>query len=245
MKTTNYKQFKELTGNRNIENAHLIKLTNSIAEKNLLEHFPILVTKKMEVIDGQHRLRAAKRLNIPIHYQVLNADSGILETQLLNANQRSWKPMDFILSYEALGNPNYKRLHEFIESYGLGASGTISLIGNDKNRSWSDFKSGKFEINERKWSEAVTLMLNIRDLIPYMENKSFWKMRDFPRAMKEAYKKVSHERIMEKLVMIAEGRSSKKIIEKSYTKRDYLRQIEDIVNWKVSKDEHIIRLFGN
>ena len=64
-KTTDYSQFKFLPGNRKIAGNILIE---SILEKNKLATHPIVVSKDMFVIDGQHRLDAASSLGIPIYY---------------------------------------------------------------------------------------------------------------------------------------------------------------------------------
>lgn len=50
--TNDYSLFKTLKGNRNINQAHLYRLTKSIKEKYLLS--PIVVNEHFEIIDGQN-----------------------------------------------------------------------------------------------------------------------------------------------------------------------------------------------
>lgn len=66
-KTKNYSLFKKYAKNRDIDGRHVEKLIASIKTANLLDCEPILVNEKMEVIDGQHRLEAAKSLNLDIY----------------------------------------------------------------------------------------------------------------------------------------------------------------------------------
>ena len=65
--TTDYEQFGKLKGNRNINEAQVIGIRNSI-EKIGYQPVPILVNERLEVIDGQHRLEAARTLGIPIYF---------------------------------------------------------------------------------------------------------------------------------------------------------------------------------
>ena len=52
--------FKILDGNRNINLGHVERLVKSIEENGFLK-MPIIVNDNFDVIDGQHRLMAAKK----------------------------------------------------------------------------------------------------------------------------------------------------------------------------------------
>jgi len=69
-KTTNYEIFTFREDNREkIDKKHLARLVESIKSRNLLELRPIMVNEKLEIVDGQHRLLAAKQLGYEIYYQ--------------------------------------------------------------------------------------------------------------------------------------------------------------------------------
>ncbi len=69
-KTKNYEMFTFREDNREkIDQSHVQRLVFSIEKRNLLELRPIIVNEKFEVIDGQHRLMAAKFLDVEIFYQ--------------------------------------------------------------------------------------------------------------------------------------------------------------------------------
>src|SRR6516164_2630090 len=87
--TDDYSQFHFLPGNRDI---HAKQLIQSIQERDMLSTHPILVSKRdmggYYVLDGQHRLVAAKTLKKRIWYVV---DNTIGEEHIpLLQRQRPW-----------------------------------------------------------------------------------------------------------------------------------------------------------
>ena len=66
-RTTVFSIFSPL--NRPIDPRHLAEAGCSDQEKNLLRDNPIAVDHNGCVVDGQHRLKAAEQLGVPIYYQ--------------------------------------------------------------------------------------------------------------------------------------------------------------------------------
>lgn len=64
--TREYRKFKLIKGNRIVDENHVRALMKSMRNKDLL--IPIAVNSKMEVLDGQHRLEARKRLAYDVPY---------------------------------------------------------------------------------------------------------------------------------------------------------------------------------
>lgn len=102
--TKNYDIFKFLEGNRNIDTKHVNSLIESIKNKNLLSVRPILVDEKFNILDGQHRLEAAKMLDLPIFYFQISSDDKS-EIIKLNQNNKNWKLKDF-LKFHSINNNN-------------------------------------------------------------------------------------------------------------------------------------------
>lgn len=125
--------FKILEGNRNINLANVERLVKSIEENGFLQ-MPIIVNENYEVIDGQHRLMAAKQLNSIIYYHKVN--NYDLKTAIaLNRNQSNWSIADYIRSYCDLGYKDYIKLQEFSEAnkdFGLMICAELTSL--DKNR---------------------------------------------------------------------------------------------------------------
>jgi len=69
IKTKDYSIFKKHESNRGIDQNNLKKIVNSIKAEDLLAFRPILVDAQMRVIDGQHRLEAARLLDLDVYYQ--------------------------------------------------------------------------------------------------------------------------------------------------------------------------------
>ncbi len=72
-KTYNYDKFGDLDGNRKLNQSNLNWIIESMRKK--YNPIPIIVNKKMQVIDGQHRLEACRRLNLPVFYLVVMSRS--------------------------------------------------------------------------------------------------------------------------------------------------------------------------
>lgn len=65
--TNEYGLFKNLSGNRFVD--HSGKIAESMKERGLLLA-PIIVNEKKEIIDGQNRFEACKKLNLPVYYVI-------------------------------------------------------------------------------------------------------------------------------------------------------------------------------
>lgn len=114
-KTDELCKFKRLLGNRDITESRVSAIIDSI-EKVGYQPVPILVNEKMEVIDGQGRLEACKRLGLPIYYIVKNG-IGIDECMSMNIKMQNWTIYDFIKSRAEQGNESYVKLMEYSENY--------------------------------------------------------------------------------------------------------------------------------
>ena len=110
--TTNYDMFKFREDNRKeISNVHVRVLVRSITHNNMLKYKPILVNSKMEVLDGQHRLLAAKEIGVPIFYEV-EKDMDIKSIISLQT-QKAWTTTDYINAYAKNGYEDYIKLSDF------------------------------------------------------------------------------------------------------------------------------------
>jgi hypothetical protein len=126
--TTDYAQFNMIVGNRSIKKLHLQKIIKSIDKQNLLDMNPIIVNKELEIIDGQHRLMAAKHLKVPIFYYI--RDKFDVESIALLQTQLRWKAEEYIHLYAtADGNEHYIKLQDYIEVSGLSSLQAISFLG--------------------------------------------------------------------------------------------------------------------
>lgn len=111
-KTSNLSIFKEIDGNRVPNLQHVNRLATSI-RVNGMKCNPILVNENMQVIDGQHRLMAAKESESFVYYIIVKGYS-LSEVHTLNLNQKNWGKKDFMEGYANMGIESYIKLKEFI-----------------------------------------------------------------------------------------------------------------------------------
>jgi hypothetical protein len=131
--TEDHKSFKKILSNRDLVPAHVRNLVADIQRRNLLHLFPIIVNSKMEVIEGQHRVAAAKELKLGIFYIV---DDNVKSTDIaaINANRKSWSGKDYVRFYAREGRAEYKKLETIMSDYPkLTISGAIRLIEKGAN----------------------------------------------------------------------------------------------------------------
>ena len=145
--TKDYDLFKNIDGNRNLNDLHVRRLTKSMDEKQLIS--PIIVNEKYEIIDGQHRFKSQQELNLPVYYMVIPG-YGLEDVQRLNQNTKNWGISDFLDGYCNLGKENYIKLKDFYIQYDFAISISLSIAmgfahGGDQ---WASFKRGDFVFDD-------------------------------------------------------------------------------------------------
>jgi hypothetical protein len=142
--TTDYSIFKYFAHNREVVPAHVRKMIKSILTSNFLKDFPIKVDSEMRVVDGQHRIEAARSLGVPVHYDVIsieNADEAML---LLNVNQRGWSMTDYLNYYTKRGFKQYLLFQQFIEKHCLAIYEGLDILASPYRKRGSNFREGNY-----------------------------------------------------------------------------------------------------
>lgn len=103
--------FNQVKGNRPPNPQHIRRLCESIKTNGILQN-PIIVNEDMDVIDGQHRLLAAKEAKSGVYFIVV-AGYKLNEVQILNLNQKNWTKKDFMEGYADMGVVPYIKLRNF------------------------------------------------------------------------------------------------------------------------------------
>lgn len=170
-KTSNLSMFKQIDGNRIPNLQHVKRLADSIRVYGMKCN-PILVNERMEVIDGQHRLMAAKEAESFVYYIIVNG-YDLKEVHTLNLNQKNWTKKDFMEGYANMGIESYIKLRDFVnKNDDFGFADCIALCQN--NTSWGNkmlnqkiFKN----INSTEVFEEGTWKCNDMDLAQDYANK--------------------------------------------------------------------------
>lgn len=224
LSTTNYSQFKPLKGNRRVVQGHLKNIIISIQENNLLSVQPILVNEKYEIVDGQHRLEAARRMNIEIYYVVVPA-TGIREVQLLNATHANWTMNDYMDSYAELGYEEYVSLQIFCRKHNITVANALVLTSNQRQLMGrvNRFKRGLFEVQDAEQAEIAAelgrqIFLKCDDSV--RSDRQFW----FAILRIIDNKDVDRDRLIESLSSLPEK------INKQISTNRYLLKFEEAYN---------------
>lgn len=164
--TEDYGMFKRLEGNRDVLEARVLRIMGSIKNVGYVMS-PIIVNERYQVVDGQGRLEALKRLEMPVHYIVVNG-IGIKECISMNTNMQGWTIVDFIRSYAETGNENYKMLVELMDEYGKDFNLTVIFCALLKTYTFSTdrIKSGKMKATRDGLEMAKKVLEYERKFIP-------------------------------------------------------------------------------
>jgi len=92
------------------------RLAEFMKRKNLLQHYPIIINRERQILDGQRRFMAAKATGLPIYY--IQTDTYSLWANTIAAGVRkAWALDDYMASYAEQGVPAYVWLDKLRERY--------------------------------------------------------------------------------------------------------------------------------
>lgn len=144
--TTNYDIFKSLNFNRDKSKEHINNIVKMLKKENLLHLHPIIVNEQMELIDGQHRLEAAKELNLPVYYIKSKVSyQHIINSQALNRKLSLDDAIKFYATKDRI--PSYVEFRAYVEKLELSCKSLIGLLFGSVTKPIVEFiKDGKFEL---------------------------------------------------------------------------------------------------
>ena len=175
---SNLSKFSLLDNNRSIVDKHVEMLVHSIRTKGQL--MPIVVNEKLEVIEGQHRLKACEKLGIPVAYIIMNRASG-KDIAMINNSQKSWNNGDYLKHFSHSSHRNnapYRTFIKFREKYPLSFTLCLMLLNGITKSSSAEhqtFKAGKFKIHDLTTAcENAEKLLELKSKAPQLvEIKKF------------------------------------------------------------------------
>jgi hypothetical protein len=242
LETKDYKLFKSLPGNRVINKGHVTQMTRHMAlVGNLTGNFPVVVNENMEIIDGQHRIEALKRLKWPVYYRI-EKGLGIETVRQINAAQSNWSYMDYATSYAKLGLKAYQWFLEVAEKYPYGYNVLMVYSGtaargrrgkdNAESRHTTMFRSGNLKVEEPEKTEEM--LGKLAELSEAADHYS----RPWAQALYRVFQNSQYDQTR----MLNKLKSWEKEIPHFSGVIDYLRLIEDIYNYR-AQPEGVVRLF--
>ena len=242
-KTTDYDKFTLLFGNRNVEPANVKGMVRSMNKVDL--PIPIIVKRdkngNLVVIDGQHRLAAAKELGKPIFYIIIDNDIGLSEVRTVNQAQRGWKLYQYLTSFiaEEIMAKNtrgpYHTFKWFREKYDLPYQVCFDLLSKKPMYTRSTtraFKDGKFSI--KNLSQAIReadFIVSLKEYTAVYSSRSF--ITALLIAMRDNRFSITHFRHQLKRPMC------KHMLTERKTTELYMELINEIFNYRVRDDKKI------
>ena len=235
--TKNYGLFEKLKGNREINKANLNRIKESM-QKELLP-IPVLVNQNYEIIDGQHRVKAAAELELPVYYMVV-PDMNLNDVHTLNSIGKKYSFDDYLEGYAAAKLEHYENALAFRKKYKFTAAVFMFIWTGSKSRCTSGvamnkFKTGNLVINDLK--KCYDIADNLTYLINEFKNELPLHKRPACIAMAEMMLHTDFN--LDKLVKNLNGNAVKRLRYNSSVAEDWRRGLQKVYNFNVNKKNRI------
>lgn len=165
--TDKYDLFVLHKNNRDINPVLVRKKVRMLQQKGWCRGLPMLCRRtsggKFEVIDGQHRLEAAKALKIPVWYTV--DDKCEIEPSECNADQKPWSLSDYVSAQVAIGNSQFIELKDFAAQFKMPLALSVALLSGRTNHCTVDtdaMRDGTFVVKDAGFAGSVGAI--VRDI---------------------------------------------------------------------------------
>lgn len=226
MKTEkDYSKFRLYPTNRAIAEPKVKKLMESIKKHGYIEGKEIIVNKKMEIIDGQHRYAACRQLGLPINYVMHNngsADSDLIID--LNQNQTNWSLHTYVLHWAREGVKFHQVVMDFENRYHFGITNSLEICAAGHKPAKSIRGGENLAINDKR-EQVAEFVVSVSTL-------PFYKSLHFISAIKHLIKKGKKEDIKKLL-------KHHMTIRQQPSRNAYLAVFENIINKHRSPDDRI------
>lgn len=221
--TYDYNIFNKMLGNRELNERHVLRLKKSMKENYIPN--AIIVNQDMEVVDGQHRLKALSELGKPVYYRIIR-DLNLDSVQRMNTNSRQWSLLDYLESFCQQGLSEYKIAKQFLVNNGFSMDICLAMLLNKPYRTAQDrvnFINGHFKI--KNFDVATQQAKQLQQIGKYFKH---YKDYAFCMAMLSFFHNsdYDHEVFLRKLELQPTA------LQKQKEKEQYKREVESIYNFR-------------
>lgn len=167
--STDYSKFKPLPFNRKVEKVRKA-LAESITDNGFLGAGIVIQasfidgTEQFYVIDGQHRLSEAQKVNAPFVFQLIEVENNENLIKLvsdLNSSNKNWNAKQFINGYAICKREAYMIVQKVIEETKFGAT-TVLMAYCGVTSNSKEVRDGSLKIHNRKEGDNL-----IKQLLDY------------------------------------------------------------------------------
>lgn len=232
--TENYDQFRLLDANREVNRRHVLAIQKSFeTDGNFTQAQPILVNERFEVIDGQHRLEAARGLGTPVYYTVVPGLTAV-DARKMNQLHKTWTPKDYLRAHIAAGSRAYILFNTLAEEFPQLPITTLISYANNKHEAGLEakFRRGDMRFTVEMFERAQRNLVRLMEIAEI--NKAFLT-KAMSLALLAAINSGSyrHRKMLEK---VASQGADMAVYQ---TVKDNIRQLENAYNWHVTPDNHV------
>jgi len=222
-----------ISGNRGLNDSKIKKIIKEIEGGNdMLRYYPIQVKaigNRLEILDGQHRYFICTKLQRPVYYLIVSEQKTMPDIARVNSNVEKWTQQNFINCHVNHNNKNYIILQSFIDAYKINVGTSLNLLANGHpgveghNGTLKNlFETGEFEV--KFYDEAISIASDCKRF----ESFHGWRDRSFVIAIHRIRKagKISIADLAEQFNKYPD------ILQKQHSQKDYIYNLEQIVNHK-------------
>ena len=224
-KTDDYDIFQLSKFNRNVL---IRKEMLEQAEQGFIS--PIIVNENFVVIDGQHRLEASRRMNVPVQYIIVK---GLNKEDIVRMNtiQKPWGMINFIEAFANQGNSEYVKLVDLLNDVYRNTTVVCQVAFNvsDTRPVRVAVESGNFQFfNYEKTLEFFNFLVRFKE-----ETKVPMKTK-LSLALFELFKikKLDRERLITKVI---ETKLDDELRVKTFNLTEALKELLDSYNKNLTK----------
>ena len=144
--TKEYDQFKLIDVNRRITKNS--ELERAILNHNKLMFNPLTVTPDMYILDGQHRLQIAKKLDLDVYYMI-DPHSTFADVQNLNVGTKIWSRIDHLEFFVKCKEPVYCFINEMLNRFHVNLTSFLKCFTKGRSQRSTisqQFKRGSLQL---------------------------------------------------------------------------------------------------
>ena len=173
--TTDYDQFTFLKSNRAIDESHVYRLVKLIKAEGHQKEI-VVVNEKLEVISGQHRIKACEKLEMRVTY-IIVPGLTIKDAREMNNSQKPWSFKDHLRCYGHSSHYNhqpYKQVDSLLEEYPSLSNAVALVLLSPKTYvgSYNKFKLGTFAVENYEFArKQASYLAEIRS--PHTQKVKF------------------------------------------------------------------------
>lgn len=227
--TTDYTIFK-VGQNRQVKEKDVKRKLISIQEDGI--QLPIVVNRRMEIVDGQHRFEALVRLDQPVPYLISNNWKNEYHTAVINNTQRTWSTENWA-EFRAKENPVIAQALLLAENYKditdgrMTISTALEMMSIGGTSIITDLKNNKYAYDNDRGNEIFQILSIIAEYPNNMRNPYNQKMVRAMKMMLDNYNYINKKAIARM--------ASDNFITNYSNERDMYNYIKNIYNKALKK----------